>query len=82
MTNFYIRHKYGILFLVPGIIVGFFYWRYVGCTSGTCPITSNWQLTVLFSGLIGFLIGDIIDDKRKKSRKEEQTEKEKDNGAV
>lgn len=72
MTNFYNRHKYGILFIIPGIILGFFYWKYVGCVSGTCPITSNWQLTVLFSSIIGFLIGDMIDDKRKKLKKEEE----------
>ena len=69
MMNFFNKHKYGIILLAPGIIAGFFYWKYVGCMSGTCPLTSNWQLTLLFGGLVGYFIGDSIDDKRKKSKK-------------
>ena len=69
MINFFNKHKYGILLIVPGIIVGFFYWKYVGCTSGTCSLTSNWQLTLLFGGLVGYFIGDSIDDKKRNAKK-------------
>ena len=69
MRDFLIKHKYGLLLLIPGIIAGFLYWMYVGCSSGTCPITSNWHTMVLFGGLIGYLIGDTIDDRRKKKSK-------------
>ena len=73
MKEFITKHKYGILLLIPGIIAGFLYWKYVGCLSGTCPITSNWHSMVLFGGLIGYFIGDSIDDMmRKKQKKESQ----------
>ncbi|MEE4196758.1 MAG: DUF6132 family protein [Bacteroidales bacterium] len=66
MKEFILKHKYAFILLVPGIIAGFIYWKYVGCLSGTCPITSNWHTMVLFGGIFGYLIGDMIDDKATK----------------
>ncbi|MFC2116079.1 DUF6132 family protein [Bacteroidota bacterium] len=43
------------LFILGGAIIGFAYWRFIGCTSGTCPLTSNWHSTTLFGGLIGMM---------------------------
>ena len=43
------------LFTIIGAGIGFAYWRFIGCTSGTCPLTSNWHTTTLFGGLIGML---------------------------
>jgi Family of unknown function (DUF6132) len=56
-----------IVFTVVGITAGFAYWRFVGCKSGTCPITSNWHTSVLMGGLLGFIIG--IPGKDNKSEK-------------
>ena len=72
MKDFIIKHKYALALLIPGIIAGYLYWKYVGCLSGTCPITSNWHSMVLFGGLIGYFIGDSIDDivKKRKSKEE------------
>jgi uncharacterized protein DUF6132 len=72
MKNFIAKHKFGLLLVIPGIIAGILYWKYVGCTSGTCPITSNWHSMVLFGGLIGFFAGDSIDDVKKKRIKKEE----------
>lgn len=69
MKDFILKHKFGVLLLIPGIIGGYLYWRYVGCLSGTCPITSSWYTMVLFGGLIGYFIGDSIDDIIKKKKK-------------
>lgn len=77
MKEFIIKHKYAFSLLIPGIIAGYLYWKYVGCLSGTCPITSNWHSMVLFGGLIGYFIGDSIDDmiiKKRKSNKENNGE--------
>ena len=43
------------LFTVVGAGLGFAYYRFVGCTSGTCPLTSSWHTSTLFGGLIGIL---------------------------
>jgi len=69
-----IKHKrISILFLVIGAISGFLYWRYVGCTSGTCPIKSVWYWSTIWGGAIGYLLGDVVNDfiVKRKSRREE-----------
>ena len=43
------------LFTLIGAGLGFAYWKFIGCNSGTCPLTSNWHTTTLFGGLIGML---------------------------
>jgi len=58
-----------IIFLLIGAVGGFLYWRFVGCTSGTCAIKSVWYWTTLWGAAMGYLVGDLIDDiiqKRKK----------------
>ena len=73
MKDFITKHKFGFLFLIPGIIGGYLYWRYVGCLSGTCPLKSNWETMILFGALLGYFLGDILDDyiKKKNSKKDE-----------
>lgn len=56
---------------VIGLLGGFLYWRFVGCASGTCPITSNWHMSTLMGGAIGYLAGDSFNDLRTKKKKEE-----------
>lgn len=58
-----------IIFLLAGAVGGFIYWRFVGCTSGTCAIKSVWYWTTLWGAAMGYLVGDFINDiiqKRKK----------------
>ncbi len=71
MKEFITKHKFGMLLVIPGIIAGFLYWKYVGCASGTCPITANWHTMVGFGALIGYFIGDSIDDVIKKRKAKE-----------
>lgn len=72
MRDFITKHKFGLLLIIPGILAGYLYWKYVGCTSGTCAITSSWNTMVLFGGLIGYFLGDSIDDIIKKRKKKEE----------
>ncbi|HEX3006289.1 MAG TPA: DUF6132 family protein [Bacteroidales bacterium] len=39
-----------------GALAGFLYYYFVGCTSGTCPITSNPVISIIFGGLMGFFV--------------------------
>gem|GEM_PF-412047 len=43
------------IFSVGGAIAGFLYYKFVGCRSGTCPITSNPYISTFWGALIGFL---------------------------
>jgi len=36
---------------------GFAYYHFIGCASGTCPITSNPYISTSYGGLFGLAIG-------------------------
>jgi hypothetical protein len=42
--------------ILLGGIVGFFYWKFVGCNSGTCYIQSNPYRMTMYAALIGGLL--------------------------
>ena len=45
-----------ILGLLIGMLVGFIWYRFVGCRSGACPIASNYLYSLGFGGIVGILI--------------------------
>lgn len=57
-----------------GLIAGFAYWRFVGCSSGSCGITANWHTSTLFGGIFGYLISDGVSDKMAKKTIPEKNE--------
>ena len=48
--------KLGV-FVVLGALGGFAYYTFIGCTSGTCPITSNPYISTGYGALIGAALG-------------------------
>ena len=38
-----------------GMIAGFAYYYFIGCTSGSCPITSNPWLSTGYGALVGLV---------------------------
>jgi len=45
-----------ILFTAGGAAMGFAYYYFVGCASGTCPITSNPYVSTAYGALVGLLL--------------------------
>jgi hypothetical protein len=45
-----------IIGLIVGGGLGYVYYRFIGCSSGTCPITSNPYSSIIYGMLIGGLI--------------------------
>lgn len=39
-----------------GAVAGFAYYYFIGCTSGSCPITGNPYLSILMGGLLGLFM--------------------------
>jgi hypothetical protein len=39
-----------------GILLGYLYFHFVGCKSGSCAITSNPYMSMLFGGILGLYI--------------------------
>lgn len=56
MRCFFKRYGLTVLGGICGALGGFLYWYYVGCVSGTCPIT----VSPLNSTLWGMLLGGLI----------------------
>lgn len=65
MLGFIKKYKTYLIGIVIGAISGYLYWRFVGCSSGSCPITSKWYNTVLYGILVGIILGSP--GKKKKS---------------
>jgi hypothetical protein len=42
--------------IFAGAGLGYSYYYFIGCVSGTCPITSNPWISTTYGALLGFLI--------------------------
>ena len=39
-----------------GALAGYLYWKYIGCSTGTCPITSNPINSTIYFALFGAVL--------------------------
>jgi len=56
MKEFIKKYILKITGILAGGIGGFAYYHFVGCSSGTCPITSNPYISILYGALMGYLL--------------------------
>lgn len=56
MRKWISQNKLYIAGAISGALVGFLYWRWVGCNSGTCLITSRPLNSTLYGALMGALL--------------------------
>ena len=60
MTLFFQKYKRDLIGITLGAVAGFLYWKFVGCSSGTCMITSKPINSTLYGALMGFLVAGIF----------------------
>ena len=46
-----------ILFGVAGSLLGYAYYYFIGCRTGSCPLTTNPIITSGYGALMGFVLG-------------------------
>jgi hypothetical protein len=56
MKGFMIKYKLYMIGFVLGSVAGFLYWKYVGCLTGTCAITSNAYRSSIYFGIMGAVL--------------------------
>lgn len=61
--------KYRVLLIgmAVGAVAGWLYWKYVGCVTGSCPITSQPVNSSVYGAVMGALVGDMFRNKENKS---------------
>lgn len=58
--NFIGKYKLTLLGIVAGAIGGYCYYYFVGCASGTCPITSKPLNSTLYGSFMGALLFNLF----------------------
>lgn len=62
------KYRLTIIGFLVGAVSGYLYYYFVGCSTGTCPITSNpWRMT-LYGSLMGMLLFDMFRKEPEKSK--------------
>jgi len=49
-----------VLFTLVGALAGLGYYYIIGCGTGTCPITANPVITMIYTGVVGLLLSGIF----------------------
>jgi hypothetical protein len=62
--NKYIKIALGAF---AGAGLGYAYYYFIGCSSGTCPITSNWHISTVYGAVVGLALA--FPNKKKEAKK-------------
>jgi hypothetical protein len=49
-----------LLGVLAGALLGLAYYQFVGCRTGTCPLTGNPWLATAYGGLLGALVAASV----------------------
>jgi hypothetical protein len=65
MKRFILENIITIMGVALGALAGYLYWKFVGCSSGTCAITSRPLNSTLYGAVMGGLLLNIIKSNKK-----------------
>jgi C4-dicarboxylate transporter len=60
MKKFIQSKFWQILGGIIGAVAGYIYWKEIGCSTGTCPITSKPLNSVVYFGVLGYFVAGTI----------------------
>ncbi|MBK5284738.1 MAG: hypothetical protein JJE25_04995 [Bacteroidia bacterium] len=66
--EFITKYKLTIIGLIAGAVGGYLYYHFVGCASGTCPITSKPLNSTLYGAMMGGLFFNIFQKEKTKTK--------------
>jgi hypothetical protein len=65
-------YKLYIMGAIAGGVAGFLYWKYIGCVTGTCAITSKPINSILYFAFVGAILLSFL-KKEKADKKAENS---------
>ena len=68
MTHFLTKNRLGLLGVLLGGILGYAYYHFIGCNSGSCAITSKPLNSSVYGMLMGYLILSTFEKSTKKEK--------------
>lgn len=71
LKKWLLKNKWVLSGAIIGGISGFIYYKEVGCSSGSCAITSSPYMSTLYFGLMGGLFVSIIKPNSKPDKKQD-----------
>jgi hypothetical protein len=63
MKNWILKNKLYWLGAIAGAVAGYVYWKYVGCLTGSCSITSSPVNSTIYFSLLGALLFSFFKSK-------------------
>ncbi len=66
MKSWVLNNKLLIAGVILGAIGGYLYWQQIGCSSGTCAITSKWHNSTAYGAIMGGLLFSLFNKEKKK----------------
>jgi tetrahydromethanopterin S-methyltransferase subunit D len=60
MKKFFQNKSWQILGGLLGGIAGYFYWKEIGCVTGTCPITSKPMNSIIYFSVLAYFVTGTI----------------------
>ncbi|MGC4232278.1 MAG: DUF6132 family protein [Niabella sp.] len=64
--SFIKKNMLPLIGVLAGALAGFLYWKYVGCNSGTCAITSRPVNSAVYGAVMGGLLFSMFTKDKKK----------------
>lgn len=65
MTLLFQKYKKDLIGVTIGGVAGFLYWKFIGCSNGTCIITSKPINSTLYGAIMGFLVAGVFKKENK-----------------
>lgn len=67
------KYKWMVIGGIVGLMAGYAYWYFIGCSSGTCPITSNPINSSIYGTILGMMVANMFEEtKNHKSKTDNQ----------
>ncbi len=71
--NYIIKYRLILIGIVLGAIAGYIYYYFIGCSSGTCAITSKPVNSTAYGAMMGGLLFNMFKKEKKVNEENQET---------